>query len=129
MAKKKQTRIPRRIPIRLDDDEVKRRLKGWITSTPRTMYRKYLKGKNITAREAILAHCGVCMGGFSDGRADCENPACPLYPWQPYRRNPFRDVLEQSQSRRRRRRVVTPSDTPSTDSESPERSLEADSRE
>jgi hypothetical protein len=25
------------------------------------------------------------MGGFSDGLKDCQIPACPLYPFQPYR--------------------------------------------
>jgi Zn-finger protein len=27
------------------------------------------------------------MGGFTDGKQDCQIPACPLYPWMPYRQN------------------------------------------
>lgn len=32
---------------------------------------------------AMLATCSECMGYYSDGISDCENPGCPLYPWMP----------------------------------------------
>jgi hypothetical protein len=42
-------------------------------------------GARLTQRQGILAKCADCMGRYVDGRVDCRVPACPLYPWQPYR--------------------------------------------
>ena len=44
----------------------------------------YLKGKRLTQREAILAHCYECMGYYYGGKEECQNPECPLYPYMPY---------------------------------------------
>ena len=38
-----------------------------------------------TRGKSILAHCHQCMGYWADGRVDCQNVRCPLYPWMPYR--------------------------------------------
>jgi len=46
---------------------------------------RHRAGHRLTQRQAILAKCGDCMGGYTDGRQDCEIPGCPLYPFQPYR--------------------------------------------
>ena len=46
--------------------------------------RKHLRGERITQREGILAKCADCMAYFVDGRYDCENSVCPLYPWMPF---------------------------------------------
>ncbi len=49
----------------------------------RAEYRRFLKGKNLTFREAILAQCYVCNGG-NEGGVDCLGYSCPLYPHMPY---------------------------------------------
>lgn len=50
---------------------------------------KYYRGERLTHREAILANCYECMGGFNDGREDCLARACPLYPYSPYGSSPY----------------------------------------
>ncbi|OPX73675.1 MAG: hypothetical protein A4E38_00001 [Methanoregulaceae archaeon PtaB.Bin108] len=45
---------------------------------------RHLEGKRLTQAEAIRAYCYDCQGDYADGIADCENPACPLYPYHPY---------------------------------------------
>jgi hypothetical protein len=47
---------------------------------------RHLQGRKITRKEAMRAHCYMCMGYFSDGRFNCEMPHCPIYPWMPYSR-------------------------------------------
>jgi len=42
-------------------------------------------GESLTRKEAILAQCYTCMGGYSDGRVDCLVSTCPLYQYMPYR--------------------------------------------
>lgn len=34
---------------------------------------------------AMAAKCHECCGEYTDGKYDCGVPACPLYPWMPYR--------------------------------------------
>jgi hypothetical protein len=46
----------------------------------------YLSGKAISRSEAMRAKCAECMCWHADGRQDCKNEPCPLYPWMPYRR-------------------------------------------
>jgi hypothetical protein len=46
---------------------------------------KHRKGVQLTQRQATLAKCCDCMGYHVDGRVDCRIPACPLYPFMPYR--------------------------------------------
>ena len=51
------------------------------------MLEKHLAGKRLTRDQAIVAKCCDCMGGFADGRVDCEIPTCSLYPFMPYRKD------------------------------------------
>ena len=46
---------------------------------------KHLYGDRLTRNAAITAKCCDCMGYYIDGRADCEMPECPLYPYMPYK--------------------------------------------
>lgn len=39
-----------------------------------------------TRTQACLETCHQCMGNYSDGKQDCENPRCPLYYFMPYRK-------------------------------------------
>ena len=41
--------------------------------------------KPLTARQAALAKCFECTGGFADGGKDCMIPTCALHPFMPYR--------------------------------------------
>jgi len=45
---------------------------------------KYCQGEDLTQREAIAAHCYECVGYGMEGKTDCSNPFCPLYPFNPY---------------------------------------------
>ena len=51
-------------------------------------YIHYLKGGRRTQKQAISSNCYACMGYYADGKCDCENPICPLYPFSPS--NPHR---------------------------------------
>ena len=44
-----------------------------------------LKGKRLYASKAIRAYCYDCMSYYADGKGDCGDPLCPLYPFMPYR--------------------------------------------
>jgi hypothetical protein len=46
--------------------------------------RKMASGDEISIREAVLAHCAMCLGWYADGLNDCNSQVCPLYPWMPY---------------------------------------------
>jgi len=46
---------------------------------------KHREGRRLTYKAAVLAKCADCMNEYVDGLADCRMPACPLYPFQPYR--------------------------------------------
>jgi hypothetical protein len=46
---------------------------------------KYLRGERITTGRAVLANCYSCMCGYTDGKRDCGNRSCPIYPFMPYR--------------------------------------------
>lgn len=60
-------------------------LESGIAIGGRGQYARYVSGEPISPREAMKAMCYSCMGGFSDGKADCGVVVCPLYPWQPFR--------------------------------------------
>lgn len=47
------------------------------------LYRDWEKGKKLTHKQAIFAHCAECMGFYSDGRQDCCGNNCPLYDLRP----------------------------------------------
>lgn len=52
------------------------------------LQRYVLEDKVLTQRQAILAHCYDCMGGYSDGKYSCGISTCPLSPWMPYKNVP-----------------------------------------
>lgn len=60
-----------------------------IERCPKTSGRRYLlrhvEGQKLTFKQAVLAKCCECMGGYIDGLNDCRVTACPLYPMMPYR--------------------------------------------
>ena len=47
-------------------------------------YIKYLEGGKISKPEAIKAMCYQCQHYYADGKEDCQNILCPLYPFMPY---------------------------------------------
>lgn len=44
---------------------------------------KYLRGKKLTQRQAIKAHCYDCDGMGDSGKCDLD--ICSLFPYSPYR--------------------------------------------
>jgi flagellar biosynthesis/type III secretory pathway ATPase len=48
---------------------------------------KHLAGQKITQKQAIMAKCYDCMGYYLDGKVDCEDTDCSLYPFMPYNPN------------------------------------------
>lgn len=60
-------------------------LSASMASQGKTLLLHYLNGTaTLTARLAIIAQCCECSGFFDDGKKDCENPICSLYPFMPY---------------------------------------------
>ena len=47
-------------------------------------YLKFLRGEQITRREAMLAKCYECTCYYDDTERDCLIPDCPMYPYHPY---------------------------------------------
>ena len=56
-------------------------------------------GRNLTLREAALAHCFGCMNGY-DEAVDCKVTACALHPWMPYREGGVRKTRTMSDEQR-----------------------------
>jgi hypothetical protein len=48
---------------------------------------RHLKGERLTMKQAILSKCFDCMGGYTDGKTDCNIPDCSLYGFMPYRKD------------------------------------------
>jgi hypothetical protein len=48
-------------------------------------YKKFLQGKSLTRKESMLVHCYECMGGYDEGKQDCQGKSCPLYSYYPYK--------------------------------------------
>ena len=44
----------------------------------------YLKGEHITRKEAIYAYCYDCQGYCEDGKKECDQLQCPLYPYSQF---------------------------------------------
>ncbi len=56
-----------------------------MASKGKDLLNQYLTGgATLTARQAIIAQCCECSGYYEDGKLDCENPLCSLYPFMPY---------------------------------------------
>ena len=45
---------------------------------------KYLKTGKITRGQAIISKCYDCTCYYADGKKDCEDADCPLYPFMPF---------------------------------------------
>jgi hypothetical protein len=59
---------------------------------------RYLNGERLTMKQAILAKCYDCLGGYCDAKNDCKVPNCSLYGFMPYRENKeIRPKKERSQ--------------------------------
>jgi len=54
-------------------------------SAGKTLILKYLRGKKLTRKEAMIAKCCDCMGYYADGLFDCGIEECPMYAYMPYR--------------------------------------------
>lgn len=80
----KVARMPRTALPSDKKDLLLKQAKGDKQTTGRKHYIRFLNGERLTQREAILAKCYDCDGGHSDGKFDCEMPACSLYPFMPY---------------------------------------------
>jgi hypothetical protein len=48
-------------------------------------YDKFIGGKPLTRKEALLAQCYICNGMEESGE-DCLGKSWPLYQYQPYRK-------------------------------------------
>lgn len=46
---------------------------------------RHLNGEPLTFKQAALANCYECMGGYTDGKYSCKIADCPLYPFMPYK--------------------------------------------
>jgi len=62
------------------------RIQACLASMParyRAIYRQAMSGRSRKA--AITAACLECVGWEREGVRRCTSPACPLYPYRPYR--------------------------------------------
>lgn len=60
-------------------------LSAAMASPGKNILNQYLTGgATLTARQAIIGQCCECSGFYADGKLDCENPLCSLYPFMPY---------------------------------------------
>lgn len=57
-----------------------------ITAQGRNELIAHREGRKLTRGQAIKAKCYECAGGFTDGKADCAIPHCPLYSFMAYRK-------------------------------------------
>lgn len=57
---------------------------------------RHLLGERLTMKQAILANCYGCTGGYDDSKQDCEITSCPLHPFMPYRKG--KDKLKKERS-------------------------------
>lgn len=67
-------------------------------------YQKFLQGKILTRKEAILAQCYVC-NGCEEGGMDCRSTSCPLYQFMAYKKHklPKRELSDEEREKRRTR--------------------------
>ena len=45
---------------------------------------KYFQGEHITRKDAIYAYCFDCQGYCEDGKFECDQLQCPLYPYSQF---------------------------------------------
>jgi hypothetical protein len=59
-------------------------IKYGIAAIGQALFLKTLREERVSASQAIRAKCYDCMAYYEDGKGDCGDPLCPLYPWMPY---------------------------------------------
>jgi hypothetical protein len=59
--------------------------------------KKHLRGEFLERKEAMLAKCYECMGGYDDGAMDCEVLECPMYDYMPFATKPKKRRLTRGQ--------------------------------
>ena len=89
---KKNYPVDPEIRLRPDVDQVRgAEILAELNRSPRNvgsnMFKRYLGGNRLTARQSALAKCADCMCSFVDGLIDCHLKTCPLYPFMPYGQN------------------------------------------
>lgn len=62
-------------------------VKTWKPYPGKKEYLLILAGKPVTMKQAITAECYSCTAGYFDGRKDCHNKTCALYPFMRYRKD------------------------------------------
>lgn len=62
-------------------------------------YLRWLKGEQISRKEAMDANCYVCMGYFVDGRGECSVRLCPMRDYMMY--NPERIKRHMSEEQKK----------------------------
>lgn len=65
-------------------DKIREIEKYGIAAQGRAELIAHLSGKRLTRDRAIRAFCYYCAGWFQDGKFDCKQSDCPLYPFMPY---------------------------------------------
>jgi hypothetical protein len=73
-------------------------VKTWKPYPGKKEYLLILAGKPVTMKQAITAECYSCTAGYFDGRKDCHNKTCALYPFMRYRKD--KPKKERSESQR-----------------------------
>lgn len=54
------------------------------TARGRDELKKHLSGKKLSYKQALLAKCYECTGGYVDGKMDCKIPDCSIYWYMPF---------------------------------------------
>jgi hypothetical protein len=62
-------------------------IKTWKDYPGKKEYLAILAGKPVTMKQAITAECYSCTAGYFDGKVDCGNKSCALYPFMRYRKD------------------------------------------
>jgi hypothetical protein len=70
----------------------------WKDYPGKKEYLAILSGKPVTMKQAITAECYSCTAGYFDGKHDCENNSCGLYPFMRYRKD--KPIRERSEKQR-----------------------------
>ena len=71
---------------RLDSTTAEVRVRNLLETMPESMRLRYCKamsGKSL--RAGVNAHCLECVGWVRDDVRNCTSPACPLFPYRPFR--------------------------------------------
>jgi hypothetical protein len=83
--------------------------KSGIAAGGRSELIEHLQGHRLYASKAIRAFCYDCMGWYADGKNDCHQDDCPLYPFMPYR-TPSGDAISiAARKKQRGGGVIVPS--------------------